>query len=95
MTDENALKQLKRMKAERSLQADEYNAIVAGILALKEKINNDIRYIPRDIIKKIVERVDDYKCHEIGYIRDVAIPDIIKIINDEVRKYDSERIDRT
>ena len=38
MTDENALKQLKRMLAEKDFRADEYNAIAAGILALKEKI---------------------------------------------------------
>ncbi len=38
MTDENALKQLKRMQVEKDFKADEYNAIAAGILALKEKI---------------------------------------------------------
>ena len=32
------LKQLKRMQVEKDFKADEYNAIAAGILALKEKI---------------------------------------------------------
>jgi len=38
MTDENALKQLKRMQAEKDFKADEYNAVAAGIIALKERI---------------------------------------------------------
>ncbi len=43
MTDENALKQLKRMQIEKDLKADDYNAIAVGILALKEKIGRETR----------------------------------------------------
>ena len=36
MTNENTLKQLKRMQVEKDFKADEYNAIAAGILEAKE-----------------------------------------------------------
>ena len=39
MTDENAIKQLRRMAAEKDFRADEYKAISAGVVALKERID--------------------------------------------------------
>ena len=66
MTDENALKQLKRMKAEKNLQADEYNAIAAGILALKEKIEADTRRHDGDLTRKVNAAMAEIKdlCNE-------------------------------
>lgn len=62
MTDENALKQLKRMKGEKDLRADEYNAIVAGILALKEKIDRGMQQKKEENVLKWIIRKEDMIC---------------------------------
>ena len=62
MTDENALKQLKRMQIEKDLKADDYNAIATGILALKEKISRETRQKKEGNAPKWIIRKEDMIC---------------------------------
>ena len=62
MTDENALKQLKRMQIEKDLKADDYNAIATGILALKEKISRETRQKKGENAPKWIIRKEDMIC---------------------------------